>query len=298
LNSDHLTAKQACANALEQRKTEMTKTLTATVALTEQTVRDGFSMVGMHHPALDPFMDVTLFSMSQPTFRPHPHAGFSAVTYMLPESEGAFINRDSLGDRSRIGPGAIHWTQAGAGMLHEEIPEQPGVVCRGFQIFVKLPREQELLPPAAFHVAPHDVPVVTGGGWRARVLAGAWGPVQSALPGLANDVSLYDVSAEPGAVLSLPARDRDALWAMLMQGDIEVGGQKWVAPIGFLWGALDAGAAVACGPRGARLLAGGGPPLNESYRTAGPFALSTDERLSDARRRFSQGAMGSLSPSF
>jgi redox-sensitive bicupin YhaK (pirin superfamily) len=276
----------------------MNKTPIATQALQEETMRPGFSMTGLRHPALDPFMDVTLFSMSLPTFPPHPHAGFSAVTYMLPESEGAFINRDSLGDRSRIAPGAIHWTQAGAGMLHEEVPQQPGVACRGFQIFVKLPAAQELLPPAAFHAEPHDIPVVTGDAWRARVLAGAWGDVRSALPGLAHDVFLYDLSAEPGAALSLPVRHGDALWAMLMHGDIEVSGQRLAAPMAVFWGAEEDTADFVCGERGARLLIGGGPPLHESYRFGGPFALSTDERLTDARRRFSQGAMGALSPSF
>lgn len=276
----------------------MSKTLIAAQALQEETMRPGFSMIGLRHPALDPFMDVTLFSMSMPTFPPHPHAGFSAVTYMLPESEGSFINRDSLGDRSRIAPGGIHWTQAGAGMMHEEVPQQPGVACRGFQIFVKLPAVQELLPPAAFRVEPHDIPVASGEGWRARVLAGAWGDVRSALPGLAHAVFLYDVSAEPGAALSLPVRNGDALWAMLMHGDIEAGAQRLAAPMGVFWGVDGHTSELVCGERGARLLVGGGTPLRETFRFGGPFALSTDERLTDARRRFSQGAMGSLSPSF
>jgi redox-sensitive bicupin YhaK (pirin superfamily) len=276
----------------------MNKTPMATQALKEENVRPGFSTIGLRHPALDPFMDVTLFSMSLPTFAPHPHAGFSAVTYMLPESEGAFINRDSLGDRSRIALGAIHWTQAGAGMLHEEIPEQPGVACRGFQIFVKLPQAQELLPPAAFHTEPHDIASVTGDGWRACILAGAWGNVRSALPALAHDVFLYDLSAEPGAALSLPVGHGNALWAMLMQGDIEMAGQRSSAVMGLFWGVESDAAVLVSGQRGARLLVGGGPPLNESYRFGGPFALSTDERLSDAQRRFSQGAMGALRPSF
>lgn len=54
--------------------------------------------------------------MSEPTFPPHPHAGFSAVTYLFEDSGGALVNRDSLGDRSRIEPGALHWTQAARGI--------------------------------------------------------------------------------------------------------------------------------------------------------------------------------------
>ncbi|WP_088318155.1 pirin family protein [Kineosporia sp. R_H_3] len=74
---------------------------------------------------LDPFLSITDFRMSRPTFAPHPHAGFSAVTYMFRDSAGSFRNRDSLGDVSLIGPGDLHWTQAARGMMHEEIPTSP-----------------------------------------------------------------------------------------------------------------------------------------------------------------------------
>ncbi len=109
---------------------------------------------------LDPFLALTDFHMTEPTFAPHPHAGFSAVTYMFRDSAGSFRNRDSLGDESVIEPGALHWTQAGAGMMHEEIPIEPGLDCHGLQLFVNLRSEHKLAPPRAFHVSAADVPVV------------------------------------------------------------------------------------------------------------------------------------------
>lgn len=41
---------------------------------------------------IDPFLQIDHFFMGEPTFSPHPHAGFSAVTYMFEDSEGTFIN--------------------------------------------------------------------------------------------------------------------------------------------------------------------------------------------------------------
>jgi redox-sensitive bicupin YhaK (pirin superfamily) len=275
-----------------------TKAIISTQRLHEETVRPGFSMVGMRHPALDPFIDVTLFSMSQPTFPPHPHAGFSAVTYMLPESEGAFINRDSLGDRSLIKPGDIHWTQAGAGMMHEEIPENPGIVCRGFQMFVKLPASKELLPAAAFHANQDAIPVVSGEGWRVRVLAGSLHGVASALHELAHEVVLYDMTVEPGANVELTLDKDIALWAMLMEGDIDAAHTHYSAPTGVFWAADQETLNFKGGNQRSRLLLGGGKALKESFEFGGPFALSTHERLSEARRRFSNGEMGTLTASF
>jgi redox-sensitive bicupin YhaK (pirin superfamily) len=64
---------------------------------------------------LSPFVDLTLFDMSQPVFRPHPHAGFSAVTYMLESSAGTFRNRWTAGPDELISPGTIHWNTGGIG---------------------------------------------------------------------------------------------------------------------------------------------------------------------------------------
>jgi len=76
--------------------------------------------------------------MRAPIFPPHPHTGFSAVTYMFEDSAGSFQNRDSLGDRALIHPGDLHWTQAGSGLMYEEVPSLPGTLCHGAQIFVNL----------------------------------------------------------------------------------------------------------------------------------------------------------------
>ena len=48
---------------------------------------------------ISPFIGIDSYTMPQPFFGPHPHAGMSAVTLMLPEADGGFINRDSLGDQ-------------------------------------------------------------------------------------------------------------------------------------------------------------------------------------------------------
>jgi redox-sensitive bicupin YhaK (pirin superfamily) len=74
---------------------------------------EGFSspVVGFDH-----------FRMSGPTFAPHPHAGFSAVSYVFEDSAGALHNRDSIGHDLIASAGDVIWTQAGSGVIHEEVP--------------------------------------------------------------------------------------------------------------------------------------------------------------------------------
>jgi quercetin 2,3-dioxygenase len=89
-----------------------------------------------HSYPIEPFLVFTEFYMDKPVFGPHPHAGISVMTYMLPDSQGSFINRDSQGDFSFIEPGGMHIMQAGSGMHHDEFPKVTGVETHGFQIWI------------------------------------------------------------------------------------------------------------------------------------------------------------------
>lgn len=49
-------------------------------------------------PRLAKQLKVSRRRVDAPTFPPHPHAGFSAVTYLFLDSETGIANRDSLGN--------------------------------------------------------------------------------------------------------------------------------------------------------------------------------------------------------
>jgi redox-sensitive bicupin YhaK (pirin superfamily) len=247
--------------------------------------------------SVDPFLTADLFHMSQPTFPPHPHAGFSAVTYMLPESPGAFVNRDSQGDTSRIGPGDLHVTEAASGMMHEEIPETPGLDCLGFQIFVKLPRALELGSPHAKHVDSGQMPVVKAAGSTIRVVAGAYQSQRSPVV-VSYPFSLLDVTVEPGhrLLLELPASDR--AWGVVVSGSGRSGSVELTPLHAVAWREGAANIEVSASDTILRLMLGSSAPIGEPVQSRGPFAMSDDARLEDARRRFGRGEMGTLLPSF
>lgn len=252
--------------------------------------------------SLDPFLNLDDFEMSEPTFPPHPHAGFSAVTYMFEDSEGAFINRDSLGDRSVIEPGAFHWTQAARGMMHEEVPERRGDRCHGLQMFVNLRERDKLAAPRAFHVAARDVPEVrTRGGARVRVLAGSFGGVSSPLVGLLTAVTFLDVHLAPHASVDIDAPAGDTVFALVVRGRGHVDGDTKTA-ISAHSAAGFAGDGdrirIASGNDTLQLLVGVGTPIGEPVVFGGPFAMTNAEDLREANARFRRGEMGHLDASF
>lgn len=260
--------------------------------LQRHTVSAGFHTVSLRAGVvpMGHVLNVDHFHMSQPTFPPHPHAGFSAVTWMMPWSAGGFVNRDSLGDRSRIGPGALHWTLAGSGMMHEEIPEQPGQDCEGLQIFVKLPEEHELSAPRAYHVEADEVPVLEQQGGTARVLVGALGGAQSSIPSHAQTL-LAHLHLRGSVALEVP--EGVEAFVLGLRGEGSVAGAR---------AAAHEVAALAAGPlrlegQGFDLLLGWSARMPRRPRSQGPFCLFEQARLDEAVRRYRAGGMGSLAAS-
>lgn len=241
----------------------------------------------------DPFLNLDHFRMAGPTFPPHAHAGFSAVTYMLPESEGAMRNRDSRGDHSIIPPGGLHWTAAGSGIVHEEVPEQGGITIEGFQIFVRQPVAQEEAAPVIHHVDPDEAPVVALERGRARVLAGRHGahaaPFEPPSP-----LTLVDVDLPAGAPFAwTPEPGITGCAVYLFKGRVAAGGREVAAPALILFEPGDTAIRVTA-LDDTRLLILAGRPLYAPSVSNGPFVLSSQAALDAAVRRYRSGAMGVL----
>ena len=108
--------------------------------------------------AATPVIVLDDFRVSGRPFPPHPHAGFSAVTYVFEDSPGGLRSRDSLGNDLVTGPGGIVWTQAGSGVMHEEVPADAIRELHGLQVFVNLSSKNKLVAPRLFRIDKGEVP--------------------------------------------------------------------------------------------------------------------------------------------
>ena len=259
--------------------------------LQEQKISESFRTVSLR-PSVVPMghvLNVDHFHMSQPTFPPHPHAGFSAVTWMMPWSAGGFVNRDSLGDRSIIAPGTLHWTCAGSGMMHEEIPEVPGTDCEGLQIFVKLAEPEELRAPSAFHLTKEQVPTVQTPAAVVRLLVGRLDDLVSPLP-VHTETTLAHASLTGAWSLSVP--ENVEAFALVLRGAGKIDGQSvsvhQALPL--------VGGSTSLEGEGLEVLFGWSGRMARPPRFSGPFCLFGEDRLAEAFQRFRSGKMGSLAP--
>ena len=237
------------------------------------------------------------FRVSGRPFGPHPHAGFSQLTYVFEDSMGSVRSRDSLGNDLVVGPGGIVWTQAGSGMMHQEVPADPKRELHGLQVFVNLSAKNKLIEPKVLHLAGDKVPEWKNGtGDRVRVVVGTFAREASPLSP-AEPFELLDVSLRRGIDFDLI--DGYNALVYVLDGEVTIGAEDCGQEV-------QTGHAIALSGSGGRVrieTAGtahavilSGPEISEPVVAHGPFIMNDQAQIEAALARYKAGAMGKLAP--
>lgn len=218
--------------------------------------------------------------------RPHPHINLATVTYLF---AGAIDHRDSLGTFATIEPGAVNLMTAGRGITHSErspAAERPGGPrLSGIQTWIALPTSKEEMDPAFEHVAKADLPVVEGGGARARVVMGSlWG---AAAPTTCHSPTIYaDIALSPGAALPIdPEAEERALY--VAEGEASLDGLP-LDP-GTLYVLRPGIRATLRSAGGGHVMLCGGAPLDGPRHVFWNFVSSRRERIDQAKEDWKAG---------
>jgi redox-sensitive bicupin YhaK (pirin superfamily) len=245
-------------------------------------------------PLLDPFLSVDHFYMSQPTFAPHPHAGFSAVTYLFDDSETGFVNKDSLGHVLDINPGSLHWTRAAGGVIHDEAPQVNGRTAHGMQIFVNLPAAHKHDAPGIEHVVQADMPNWPMGDARGRLVFGSYdGHVSPLVP--LSQATLVDLAFAGAGTATLTVPAGQQAFVLMAAGEVTIAGHRVTRDSGLSFGqdrserTIPVQAVAAA--RAALYL---GTPIREPVVWGGPFVMTSTEEIQQARRDYLAGKMGRM----
>jgi redox-sensitive bicupin YhaK (pirin superfamily) len=219
-----------------------------------------------------PIFTLDDFRVRGEPFGPHPHAGFSALTYVFEDTEARARSRDSLGNDVEVGAGGIIWFQAARGAMHHEVPAG-GHELHGAQIFVKLSVRNKLIAPRTLWLDGSAVPEWQDqDGDRVRIVVGSFGNVSSPLVP-AEPLDLLDVTLR--SAISFELKDGHHALIYVREGSIRVHGDGGAT-------AVEAGHAVALSGSGqcvalegaARLLILSGAEMNEPVLTEGPFIMN------------------------
>lgn len=231
-------------------------------------------------------------------FGPHPHAGFSAVTYVFEDSPGRLRSRDSLGNDHVVGRGGIVWTQAANGVMHEELLVEPALELHGLQFFVNLTGGNKAIPAEVFALNGYAVPLWDGaGGDRVRIVVGEHAGIASPLRP-AEPFTLLDIELAAGLDLVQPENWFGVIYAREGAVEIAHAGERIALPAGqavtvegggsFRLEAQDKTRGVA------RPLYLAGPQVGEAVVQRGPFIMRQPAEIDAAIERFQRGEMGRL----
>ncbi|MBI1894836.1 MAG: pirin family protein [Candidatus Rokubacteria bacterium] len=231
----------------------------------------------------------------------HPHRGFETVTYLL---AGRMEHRDSAGHAGALGPGAVQWMTAGAGVVHSEMPEaefrRTGGRMHGFQLWVNLPRRDKMMPPRYQEIPSGRIPVATSPDclvW-VKVLAGEAFGVRAVIETRTPILYLH-FTLRPGARAVQPVpRDWNAFaYVVGGRGTFGLDGREAREHQMVIF-ADDGDAVSLAAPRDATgsldLLLIGGVPLREPVARYGPFVMNTQAEIRQAIEDYRQGRMGRI----
>lgn len=248
---------------------------------------------------IEPIMGFDHYRMSGPTFAPHPHAGFSAVSFVFEDSPGGLRNRDSLGNDLTIKPGEVLWTQAGSGVIHDEFPAERGQEVHGLQLFVNLRSRNKDLAPRMFHADAGNIAVLDdAAGNHVRILSGRLGSHRSPLD-LAEPFDFLDARLRGSWTYPVNSRWNVMLYVLSGAIAITADGQTQRLAKGDaigIRGEAGAGELRIDPVSPAHLLVLSGQDPQEPVAVYGPFIMNTQIELDEAYERYRAGRMGRLAP--
>jgi quercetin 2,3-dioxygenase len=253
---------------------------------------EGVNMMAKNYP-IEPFLVFTEYRMDKPVFGPHPHAGVSVMTYMLPDSKGGFINRDSEGDFSFIEPGGMHIMQAGSGMHHDEFPKVEGVETHGFQIWINHADKDRWVKPKSIHAKPNEIPEVKTDDYLVRIVHGDYAGKSTSYK-MVTHVSLLHIFLQPNKSITLAAKEMAFAYGLKGKGTSE--NETINAQTLINYSLTGESVNIKANEEGLEFMFATGTPHNEPITYGGPFVMTTPEQMAEAKRKYAMGEMGKLAP--
>lgn len=253
---------------------------------------------------IDPFLLLHHADLKVPTHiepdhggvGPHPHRGFSPVTFIF---KGGVHHRDSRGNDSVIYAGGAQWMNAGMGVIHSERPPHDIHEIGGrqeiIQVWINTPAGHKMDAPAYFPLSAEDAPskLSEDSKVNVRVFSGEIMGLKGTIPSH-TEVNAATLEFKKGGKISvpLPAHHNAAIY--LLDGKLTVEGFGLVKGLNLVHFKNDGSGISMEAMEDTRVLLLSGAPLHEEVVSYGPFVMNTQTQIMEAMRDYQKGKMGML----
>jgi hypothetical protein len=221
---------------------------------------------------------------------PHPHRGFSPVTYIF---KGGINHRDSRGNNQAVFAGGTQWMNSGMGIIHSERPLERELEI--IQMWINSPQKNKMDQPYYYPLTKEntsvyytedklaEVAVVTGD------LLGLLGPIKTL-----TSINSAMIHLKSTAKLNTPIPSSHHTFLYLLDGKIVFNGNKIVEGKNMIIFAMDGEQISFEALEPTRALLMSGEPIGESMLAHGPFVMNSEIEIMEAYRDYRMGKMGVL----
>jgi hypothetical protein len=228
---------------------------------------------------------------------PHPHRGFSPVTFIF---KGSVRHQDSIGNNVVVSDGGTQWMHAGKGIVHSERPGLDLVKNGGDQEFIQFwvntPGKYKMEAPYYLPISAEDTPLIDHKGVSIGIVAGdlegVQGPAKTYSP-----QTLLRVDAKSNSTVEIPLPKHYNTLLYLLNGSLSVQGEK-IASKTMIWYKNDGDKLKIEINEDSQFIILSGEPIGEPIVSYGPFVMNNNEELQQAVSDFQDGKMGDLIETF
>lgn len=230
---------------------------------------------------------------------PHPHRGFSPVTFIF---QGDVHHRDSRGNNVIVSEGGMQWMSAGMGIIHSERPSialaEKGGRMEIIQVWVNTPEENKMDQPYYLPIHEKDLSLIVldEGKVTIRLYAGSIegksGPAKVPFP-----LSMIRIDMKEGGQYTYESNPNENLLIYQLNGtlivnDHELHGKQMIA-----FQKKEGDVRVEA-KEDSQFIILSGKPIQEPVAKHGPFVMNNETQLLEAMRDYQMGKMGFLVEEF
>jgi quercetin 2,3-dioxygenase len=227
---------------------------------------------------------------------PHPHRGFSPVTFIF---QGGVHHRDSRGNDNIVYAGGAQWMNAGMGIVHSERPphdiHERGGRQEIIQLWINTPTLHKMDQPEYFPISGEDVASFTtqDGLATLNVFAGELLGLKGSISSFSN-VNASTLVLKKNGKIAVPLPKDHSAFLYLLDGKITLDGFGLVEGHYAVVLKNDGDGVTIEALEDTRILLMSSEPLAEEVATYGPFVMNNQSQIMEAMRDYQMGKMGIL----
>lgn len=267
-------------------------------------IKQAFPSVNIENVHVDPFLllhhaefkvpeDIPV---TQSGVGPHPHRGFSPVTFIY---KGGVHHRDSRGNDNIVYEGGIQWINSGMGIIHSERPPETifekGGVQEIIQLWINTPAAHKMDQPAYIPLNADNTPHIHSEDDLVKVMihTGELGGLKSPIEGF-SPLNIYTLFMTKGGKYDLPVAPHHNAFLYLLDGRIIVNGETQIERNHVTTFHHEGSHVGVEALEDTRVMFATGLPLKEPVVSHGPFVMNTQTEIMEAFKDYRMGKMGVL----